>query len=78
MTPEQTGALYIRALWNVRIEEGHVAQMEDGLERVRIVLGSEAESGLSDGIVKETLWESYFNVDEAIDWLVRAYHLFNI
>ncbi|KZV64027.1 hypothetical protein PENSPDRAFT_190631 [Peniophora sp. CONT] len=46
------------------------AQMEDGLERVRTVLGSEAESGLSDGIVRDMLWEAFFDVDQTIDWLV--------
>ena len=47
--------------------------MEDGLERVRAILGGEAQSGLSDGVIRDALWETYFDVEQAVDWLVRAY-----
>ena len=48
--------------------------MEDGLERVRAILGDETQSGLSDGVIRDALWETYFDVEQAVDWLVRAYH----
>ena len=54
------------------------AQMEDGLERVRTVLGSEAQSGLSDGIIRDMLWEAYFDIDQAIDWLYRSYLIISV
>ena len=40
--------------------------MEDGLERVRAILGGEAQSGLSDGVIRDALWETYFDVEQAV------------
>ena len=50
--------------------------MESGLEHIRAVLGSEAESGLSDSLIKETLWDSYFDVEKSVEWLLGIFRLF--
>jgi hypothetical protein len=44
--------------------------MEDGLERVRTLLGDVEQSGLTDQEVRDTLWDAYFNFDKAIEWLI--------
>jgi hypothetical protein len=44
--------------------------MDDGLERVRAVLGHEEESGLEDSVIKNALWNEYFNVEHAIQGLL--------
>ncbi|ETW84469.1 hypothetical protein HETIRDRAFT_170967 [Heterobasidion irregulare TC 32-1] len=54
------------------------AQMESGLEHIRAVLGSEAESGLSDSVIRETLWDSYFDVEKSVEWLMGISRHFTI
>ncbi|KIJ70437.1 hypothetical protein HYDPIDRAFT_172255 [Hydnomerulius pinastri MD-312] len=49
-------------------EEQH-AQMESGLEHIRAVMGDEAASGLDDEIIKDTLWQFYFDIEQSIGWL---------
>lgn len=44
--------------------------MNEGLERVRAVVGSEAESGLEDSTIKDALWNEFFDVDHAVSWLL--------
>ncbi|KAH7888053.1 hypothetical protein F5I97DRAFT_942982 [Phlebopus sp. FC_14] len=46
-----------------------LAQMESGLEHVRAVMGDEATSRLSDQIIKDALWEYYFDTERAISSL---------
>ena len=46
-----------------------VAQMESGVEAVADLLGSQSTISVRD--IKSALWESYFAVDEAVDWLLR-------
>jgi len=46
--------------------------MESGLENIKAVLGSEAQSGFSDSIIEDTLWDCYFDVDQSINWLLSA------
>lgn len=43
--------------------------MEAGFEHIRAVLGDEVTSGLDDAIIKDTLWQSYFDVEQSIVWL---------
>ncbi|KDQ64951.1 hypothetical protein JAAARDRAFT_243711 [Jaapia argillacea MUCL 33604] len=45
--------------------------MANGLEHVRVALGSEEESGLDDTVIKETLWHYYFDIEKSVDWLVE-------
>lgn len=52
--------------------------MESGLEHIRAVLGSEAESGLSDSVIRETLWDSYFDVEKSVEWLLGISRHFTI
>ena len=40
--------------------------MNDGLARVRATLGPEEESGVADSMIKDALWNEYFNVENAI------------
>jgi hypothetical protein len=47
--------------------------MNDGLERVRAVLGPQEESGLEDSMIKDALWNEYFNVEHAIQWLLGSF-----
>jgi HBS1 N-terminus len=46
------------------------AQVEAGLEHVRATLGSEEQSGLTDSLIMETLWDCYCDVDKTIEWLI--------
>ncbi|QRV91459.1 hypothetical protein RhiJN_19477 [Ceratobasidium sp. AG-Ba] len=45
-------------------------QMNTGLVQVRSVLGDEEESGIKDKQIKDALWESYFDVEGTISWLL--------
>ncbi|KAG8749203.1 Hsp70 suppressor, GTPase facilitates ribosomal subunit dissociation [Ceratobasidium sp. 428] len=45
-------------------------QMVSGLVRVRSVLGDEDESGIKDKQIKDALWDSYFDVEGTISWLL--------
>lgn len=67
MTPEQQGLHENTILQSVRAELVQ-AQMNDGLDQVRLVVGDEAQSGLSDNAVRDALWEYYFDVERTIQW----------
>jgi hypothetical protein len=69
MTPEQQGLPAATLLASVQSEYIQ-AQMNDGLEQVRLVIGGEAASGLSDTSIKDALWEYYFDVEKTIYWAV--------
>lgn len=43
--------------------------MESGIEAVTELLGRQSTISLRE--IKSALWESYFSVDEAVDWLLR-------
>ncbi|RDB20476.1 HBS1-like protein [Hypsizygus marmoreus] len=47
------------------------AQMLDGLEHVRAVLGGEEVSGLSDKDIKDALWEYFFDQEQTIQWALE-------
>lgn len=44
--------------------------MDDGLARVRAVLGPPEECGLEDSVIKDALWNEYFHVENAIQGLL--------
>jgi hypothetical protein len=44
--------------------------MNEGLERVRAIIGSQAESGLADAMIKDALWNEFFNVEHAVQSLL--------
>lgn len=51
------------------------AQMIDGLEQVRNILGDQERSGFSDQAIKDALWEFYFDADKSVVWLLGvSYH----
>ncbi|KAF8897218.1 hypothetical protein BD779DRAFT_359518 [Infundibulicybe gibba] len=47
------------------------AQMISSLEQVRHVIGGEENSGLSDHDLKDVLWNSYFDVEKAVQWAIE-------
>lgn len=42
--------------------------MQDGLEHIRGILGAEEVSGLSDKVIKDALWEFFFDTEKTIEW----------
>ncbi|KAG8744859.1 Hsp70 suppressor, GTPase facilitates ribosomal subunit dissociation [Ceratobasidium sp. 414] len=50
-------------------------QMTTGLVQVRSVLGDEGESGIKDKQIKDALWDSYFDVEGTISWLLGTHLL---
>ncbi|PPR02456.1 hypothetical protein CVT24_002005, partial [Panaeolus cyanescens] len=67
LTEEQQGLDESAILEKVQAEIAQ-AQMNDGLEQVRQVIGSADFSGVSDQSIKDALWDSYFDVDHTIQW----------
>ncbi|KAF8138145.1 hypothetical protein EV363DRAFT_1427096 [Boletus edulis] len=51
-------------------EEQH-AQMESALEHIRAIVGDEATSGLDDAIIRDTLWEFYFDIEQSVPRLLE-------
>ena len=74
LTPEQEGAsqcLIVRELqwWHL-----YIAQLTDGVERIRAIVGSREESELDDTEIKNALWNEYFNVEVALQGLLGSSH----
>jgi hypothetical protein len=46
--------------------------MESGLERIREIIGNEAVSGLDDNIIRNILWDEYFNLQSTLSLLYGA------
>lgn len=44
--------------------------MASGLQHVRGLLGSAADSGLSDKEVKDSLWYYFFDAEQTVEWLL--------
>ncbi|TFK73003.1 hypothetical protein BDN72DRAFT_956805 [Pluteus cervinus] len=44
------------------------AQLNDGLAKVRRVIGDTASSGLSDKLIKDVLWDNWFDVEKTTNW----------
>ncbi|KIN95681.1 hypothetical protein M404DRAFT_299794 [Pisolithus tinctorius Marx 270] len=51
------------------VTDEQYAQLESGLAHVRAVMGDEATSALDDVVIKDALWESYFDIEKAVGWL---------
>ncbi|KAI6004125.1 HBS1 N-terminus-domain-containing protein [Pisolithus albus] len=51
------------------VTDEQYAQLESGLTHVRAIMGDEAISALDDGVIKDALWEHYFDVEKAVAWL---------
>ncbi|KAG8218344.1 hypothetical protein J3R82DRAFT_3962 [Butyriboletus roseoflavus] len=68
MTEEQHGASSPRPP-SFPHPSSYAAQMESGIEHIRAVVGDEASSGLDDAVIRDTLWQFYFDVEQSIAWL---------
>ncbi|KAJ6510144.1 hypothetical protein C8R47DRAFT_964479, partial [Mycena vitilis] len=53
------------------ISPEHQALLNDGLDRVREVIHSVDESGLSDATIKDVLWDCNFDIEETIQWAIE-------
>lgn len=51
------------------------AQMIDGLEQVRNILGDQERSGCTEQNIKDALWEFFFDVEKSVVWLQGPSHL---
>jgi hypothetical protein len=51
------------------LTEEQRVQLEEGLEQVREVIGNEEVSGISDAMIQDGLWISYFSVEETLQWI---------
>ncbi|KAJ7507449.1 hypothetical protein B0H11DRAFT_123883 [Mycena galericulata] len=49
----------------------HQARLNDGLDRVREVIGGADHSGLSDADIKDVLWDCHFDIEETIQWALE-------
>lgn len=67
MTVEEQGLPDANMLESVHAEYVQ-AQINDGIEQVRLVIGDEVTSELSDNAIKEALWEYFFSVENTIQW----------
>ena len=67
MTMEQQGLPEANMLESVHAEYVQ-ARMNDGLEQVRLLIGDEDVSEVSDESIKDTLWEYYFDLEKTIQW----------
>ena len=67
MTIEQQGLPEANMLASVHAEYAQ-AQMNDGLEQVRLVIGNELTSELSDNSIKDALWEYFFDIERTVRW----------
>ena len=75
MTEEQHGMCSRKLCSLLRLTLPHdrpAAQMIDGLEQVRNILGDQEHSGCSDQAIKDALWEFFFDVDKSVVWLLGA------
>lgn len=67
MTIEQQGLPEANMLASVHAEYAQ-AQINDGLEQVRLIIGNEVTSELSDNSIKDALWEYYFDIERTVQW----------
>jgi elongation factor 1 alpha-like protein len=47
-----------------------IEQLDVAFAQARSILGPEASSGISDGQIKDAAWESYFDVEKTVEWLL--------
>nr|GAT53834.1 predicted protein [Mycena chlorophos] len=53
------------------ISPEHQALLNDGLDRVRELIGDYGQSGLSDAAIKDVLWDCEFDIDETVQWALE-------
>ncbi|KAJ7067973.1 P-loop containing nucleoside triphosphate hydrolase protein [Mycena amicta] len=53
------------------ISPEHQALLNDGLDRVRDIVGDAAHSRLSNAAIKEVLWDCHFDIDETVQWAIE-------
>ena len=44
-----------------------LARLDDTVEQVREVIGSESASGISDAFLKDVAWNNYFDVGRSVE-----------
>lgn len=52
-----------------------VERLMDGLEQVRATLGTEAQNGISDEKIKETLYNYWYDVQQTLDYLLGGHSI---
>lgn len=52
--------------------------MNDGLEQVRIIIGDDGASGISDAEIKDVLWETFFDIEQTTEWALGPSSLSSI
>ncbi|KAF7301550.1 HBS1-N domain-containing protein [Mycena indigotica] len=53
------------------ISPEHQALLNDGLDRVRDIIGDATQSSLSDKAIKDVLWECHFDIEETVQWAIE-------
>ncbi|KAF8211450.1 hypothetical protein K438DRAFT_1958558 [Mycena galopus ATCC 62051] len=53
------------------ISDEHQALLNDGLERIREIVGGPESSGLSDATIKDIIWECEFDFEETLQWVLE-------
>ncbi|KAF7331874.1 HBS1-like protein [Mycena kentingensis (nom. inval.)] len=53
------------------ISPEHQVLLNDGLDRVRDIIGDAEHSGLSDNAIKDVLWDCHFDIDETVQWAIE-------
>ena len=71
MTHEEQGLREEISLASVRAELVE-AQMNDGLEQVRLVIGDQDMSEISDNTIKDVLWDYFFDIEKTIQWAIGS------
>jgi hypothetical protein len=70
LTEEQQGIYRSSLFQDILTQNEPTEQLNNGLEEVRVILGAENQNGMSDVMIKDALWEFYFDVRETVQWLV--------
>lgn len=55
-----------------------LAQLNDGLDQIRVILGPEGQSELSDTEIKDALWNNYFDIDVTLQWALGTCAQFSV
>ncbi|KAJ7499230.1 hypothetical protein FB451DRAFT_1384948 [Mycena latifolia] len=53
------------------ISPEHQALLNDGLDRIRDIIGGPDVSGLSDDQIKDVLWDCHFDIEETTQWALE-------
>lgn len=72
MTPDDQGLQANSLLESVQAEV-EKARMNDSFDQVRLHVGEESETGLSDQAIKGVLWDTFFNIEETTRWALGSW-----